>query len=174
MNQPSLRSLPNIGDARLEINGNKVRVSNLEIDNADLASHLSMFEGPTQIIELIGIINLAVKIKKLSVVTANVQELDSVGKQVKKTMEEAGEQAFEDIKKFIGDQADTTQQSSLISLLKTRLVDQVVRELDPTKESSPFHILNEQLIALLEKGSADEAAAAATAAAFGNSREKGI
>jgi len=174
MNQPSLRSVPNIGNASLEITGNKVKVSNLEIENADLAAHLAAFEGPSQIIELIDIITLAVKIKKLSVVTADVQELTSVGNQVKKTMEEAGEQAFEDIKKFIGEQADTTQQSSLISLLKTRLVDQVVRELDPTKETSPFHILNEQLISLLEKGSAEEAAAAATAAAFGNSREKGI
>jgi hypothetical protein len=174
MSQLSLRSIPNLGNSKVEINGNKVKIESLEIENADLATHLGMFEGPEQIIELVDIMNLAVKIKKLSVVTADVQELDSVGKQVKKTMEEAGEQAFEDIKKFIGDQTDTTQQTSLISLLKTRLIDQVVRELDPTKESSPFHILNEQLIALLEKGSAEEAAAAATAAAFGNSREKGI
>jgi hypothetical protein len=174
MSQPSLRSIPNLGNPRLEINGSKVQIQSLEIESADLAAHLSNFEGPAQINELIDIINLAVKIKKLSVVTADVQELDSVGMQVKKTMKEAGEKAFDDIKKFIGDQTDTHQQTSLISLLKTRLIDQVVRELDPTKESSPFHVLNEQLIALLEKGSAEEAAATATAAAFGNSREKGI
>lgn len=174
MSQPSLRSLPKIGNASLVIDGNTVKVSNLEIENSDLAVHLALFDGPTQIIELVDIINLAVKIKKLSVVTADVQELTSVGNQVKKTMEEAGEQAFEDIKKFIGDQTDITQQTSLISLLKTRLVDQVVRELDPTKESSPFHILSEQLVELLAKNSHEVGAAEASAAAFANSREKGI
>ena len=77
MSQPSLRSLPNISNASLVIDGNTVKVSNLEIENSDLAAHLSFFDGPAQIIELIDIINLAVRIKKLSVVTADVQELTS-------------------------------------------------------------------------------------------------
>ena len=166
--------MPNIGNASIQISGDKVVVSSLEIENSDLASHLSAYEGVAQIVEFIGIVTLAVRVKKLSVVTADVQELNSVGSQVKKTMQEAGEKAFEDIKKFIGEQADTSQQTSLISLLKTRLVDQVVKELDPAKETSPFHSLNQQLLEILERNVADEAAQEATAAAFHNSREKGI
>jgi hypothetical protein len=50
------------------------------------------------------------------------------------------------------------------------LVDQVISELDPNKETSPFHSISEQLVALLAKSAGEKA----TQESYANSREKGI
>ena len=58
----------------------------------------------------------------------------------------------------------------MINLLKTKLIEQVISELDPAKESSPFHSISEQLMQLLGKSAGDKA----TKDAYNLSREKGI
>ena len=165
-----IRAVPNIVGADLRIDGDNVFIKNLTINNSELASFLSTKEGPEQILLLLELIDTAMYINRLANTSADVKELNTVAKQVRETMQTAGEEAFTDLEKLIQDQANDQKPGALISLLKTKLVEQVIAELDPSKETSPFHTISAQLLQLLEKSAGDKA----TQAAYGNSREKGI
>lgn len=166
----SVRAVPNIVGADLRIDGENVVIKNLTIPNSELAAYLSTKEGPEQILLLIDLIETAMQIQRMANASADVAELNSVAKQVRETMKLAGEDAFNNLEKVIQDQANEKNPSALITLLKTKLIDQVINELDPTKETSPFHAISAQLIELLQKSAGDKAAKES----YGNSREKGI
>jgi len=165
-----IRAVPNIVGAELRIDGDNVLIKNLTINNSELASFLATKDGPEQILLLLELIDTAMYINRLANTSADVKELNSVAKQIRETMQTAGEEAFNDLEKLILDQANDQKPGALISLLKTKLVEQVITELDPSKETSPFHTISAQLLQLLEKSAGDKA----TQAAYGNSREKGI
>jgi hypothetical protein len=110
------------------------------------------------------------QIQRMANTSADVKELNSVAKHVRETMKTAGDEAFTGLQKLIQDQGADNQPGNLINLLKTKLVDQVISELDPNKETSPFHSISEQLVALLAKSAGEKA----TQESYANSREKGI
>jgi hypothetical protein len=144
-----LRVAPDIQGSKVFIDGDVVRIESLKIANPDLASHLATFDGPQQIIELVEIIGLAMQIKKMAVVTADVQKLEMVASAVQETMEKAGDEAFKDLEKMLIDQTDETKPQALVNILKTKLVSQLSSALDPSKEDSPFHEISEQLLQIL-------------------------
>ena len=55
MNKP-LQAVPDLGNATISVNGNKVRIDKLEINNADLAAYISAKEGQEQVIAFIELI----------------------------------------------------------------------------------------------------------------------
>ena len=168
MNSP-VRAVPNIVGADLRIEGDNVTIKNLTIADGELAQYLSTKEGAEQVLLLIELIETAMQIQRMANTSADVKELNSVAKQVRETMKTAGDDAFNDLQKLIEGQGEN-KPGTLINLLKTKLIDQVITELDPTKETSPFHSINEQLVALLAKTAGEKA----TAESYANSREKGI
>ena len=139
----------NSNNAGIEIDEEYVLLKDVTIKNLDLASFLSAAEGLDRINLLIELIETAMYVNRLANTTADVKELNTVALQVRETMESAGEKAFTDLEALIKKQSDDTNALSLISLLKTKLVNQVISELDPTLETSPFHSINKQLIQLL-------------------------
>lgn len=164
-----VRAVPNIVGADLRIEGDNVTIKNLTIADGELAQYLSSKEGAEQVLLLIELIETAMQIQRMANTSADVKELNSVAKQVRETMKTAGDDAFNDLQKLIEGQGEN-KPGTLINLLKTKLIDQVITELDPTKETSPFHSINEQLVALLAKSAGEKA----TAESYANSREKGI
>ena len=164
-----VRAVPNIVGADLRIEGDNVTIKNLTIADGELAQYLSTKEGAEQVLLLIELIETAMQIQRMANTSADVKELNSVAKQVRETMKTAGDDAFNDLQKLIEGQGEN-KPGTLINLLKTKLIDQVIAELDPVKETSPFHSINEQLVALLEKTAGEKA----TAVSYANSREKGI
>ena len=164
-----IRAVPNIVGADLRIDGDNVTIKNLTIADGELAQYLSTKEGAEQVLLLIELIETAMQIQRMANTSADVKELNSVAKQVRETMKTAGDDAFNDLQKLIEGQGEN-KPGTLINLLKTKLIDQVIAELDPVKETSPFHSINEQLVALLEKTAGEKA----TAVSYANSREKGI
>ena len=168
MSRP-VRAVPNIVGADLRIEGDNVTIKNLTIADGELAQYLSTKEGAEQVLLLIELIETAMQIQRMANTSADVKELNSVAKQVRETMKTAGDDAFNDLQKLIEGQGEN-KPGTLINLLKTKLIDQVITELDPTKETSPFHSINEQLVALLAKSAGEKA----TAESYANSREKGI
>jgi hypothetical protein len=164
-----VRAVPNIVGADLRIEGDNVTIKNLTIADGELAQYLSTKEGAEQVLLLIELIETAMQIQRMANTSADVKELNSVAKQVRETMKTAGDDAFNDLQKLIEGQGEN-KPGTLINLLKTKLIDQVITELDPTKETSPFHSINEQLVALLAKTAGEKA----TAESYANSREKGI
>ena len=164
-----VRAVPNIVGADLRIEGDNVTIKNLTIADGELAQYLSTKEGAEQVLLLIELIETAMQIQRMANTSADVKELNSVAKQVRETMKTAGDDAFNDLQKLIEGQGEN-KPGTLINLLKTKLIDQVIAELDPVKETSPFHSINEQLVALLEKTAGEKA----TAESYANSREKGI
>lgn len=164
-----VRAVPNIVGADLRIEGDNVTIKNLTIADGELAQYLSTKEGAEQVLLLIELIETAMQIQRMANTSADVKELNSVAKQVRETMKTAGDDAFNDLQKLIEGQGEN-KPGTLINLLKTKLIDQVITELDPTKETSPFHSINEQLVALLAKSAGEKA----TAESYANSREKGI
>jgi hypothetical protein len=165
-----IRAVPNIVNANLEIEDDKVTIRNLELSDPDLAAYLRTKEGPEQILLFIDLIETSMQIQKMANTSADVKELNSVAKQVRETMKNAGEDAFTDLQKLIQAQGRDEDPNSLITLLKTKLVNQIISELDPSKENSPFRGISEQLIQLLEKNAKEEGAKET----YGNSREKGL
>lgn len=164
-----VRAVPNIVGADLRIEGDNVTIKNLTIADGELAQYLSSKEGAEQVLLLIELIETAMQIQRMANTSADVKELNSVAKQVRETMKTAGDDAFNDLQKLIEGQGEN-KPGTLINLLKTKLIDQVIAELDPTKETSPFHSINDQLAALLAKTAGEKA----TAESYANSREKGI
>ena len=164
-----VRAVPNIVGADLRIEGDNVTIKNLTIADGELAQYLSTKEGAEQVLLLIELIETAMQIQRMANTSADVKELNSVAKQVRETMKTAGDDAFNDLQKLIEGQGEN-KPGTLINLLKTKLIDQVIAELDPTKETSPFHSINDQLVALLAKSAGEKA----TAESYANSREKGI
>ena len=164
-----VRAVPNIVGADLRIEGDNVTIKNLTIADGELAQYLSTKEGAEQVLLLIELIETAMQIQRMANTSADVKELNSVAKHVRETMKTAGDDAFNDLQKLIEGQGEN-KPGTLINLLKTKLIDQVITELDPTKETSPFHSINEQLVALLAKTAGEKA----TAESYANSREKGI
>ena len=164
-----IRAVPNIVGADLRIEGDNVTIKNLTIADGELAQYLSTKEGAEQVLLLIELIETAMQIQRMANTSADVKELNSVAKQVRETMKTAGDDAFNDLQKLIEGQGEN-KPGTLINLLKTKLIDQVIAELDPTKETSPFHSINDQLVALLAKSAGEKA----TAESYANSREKGI
>ena len=164
-----VRAVPNIVGADLRIEGDNVTIKNLTIADGELAQYLSTKEGAEQVLLLIELIETAMQIQRMANTSADVKELNSVAKQVRETMKTAGDDAFNDLQKLIEGQGEN-KPGTLINLLKTKLIDQVIAELDPTKETSPFHSINDQLAALLAKTAGEKA----TAESYANSREKGI
>ena len=165
-----VRAVPNIVGADLRIEGDNVTIKNLTIADGELAQYLSTKDGAEQVLLLIELIETAMQIQRMANTSADVKELNSVAKQVRETMKTAGDEAFTGLQKLIQDQGEENKPGTLINLLKTKLIDQVIAELDPVKETSPFHSINEQLVALLEKTAGEKA----TAVSYANSREKGI
>jgi hypothetical protein len=166
----SVRAVPNIVGADLRIEGDTVSIKNLTISDSELASYLSTKVGPEQVLLLLDLIDTAMQIQRMANTSADVKELNSVAKQVRQTMKTAGEEAFTNLENLIQDQADEKKPGALINLLKTKLIEQVISELDPAKETSPFHSISEQLITLLGKSAGEKA----TKDAYNLSREKGI
>lgn len=166
----SVRAVPNIVGADLHIEGDTVSIKNLTISDSELASYLSTKVGPEQVLLLLDLIDTAMQIQRMANTSADVKELNSVAKQVRQTMKTAGEEAFTNLENLIQDQADEKKPGALINLLKTKLIEQVISELDPAKETSPFHSISEQLITLLGKSAGEKA----TKDAYNLSREKGI
>ena len=164
-----VRAVPNIVGADLLIEPDKVTIKNLVITDSELSSYLSTKEGPEQVLLLLDLIDTAMQIQRMANASADVKELNSVAKQVRETMKTAGDEAFTSLQKLIEDQGEN-KPGTLINLLKTKLVDQVISELDPSKDTSPFHSINEQLTALLAKSSGEKA----KQESYANSREKGI
>ena len=165
-----VRAVPNIVGADLRIEGDNVTIKNLTIADGELAKYLSTKDGAEQVLLLIELIETAMQIQRMANTSADVKELNAVAKQVRETMKTAGDEAFTGLQKLIQDQGEDNKPGNLINLLKTKLVDQVIAELDPNKETSPFHSISEQLVALLEKSAGEKA----TAESYANSREKGI
>ena len=165
-----IRAVPNIVNANLEIEDDKVTIRNLELADPDLAAYLRTKEGPEQILLFIDLIETSMQIQKMANTSADVKELNSVAKQVRETMKNAGEDALADLQKLIQAQGRDEDPNSLITLLKTKLVNQIISELDPSKENSPFRGISEQLIQLLEKNAKEEGAKET----YANSREKGL
>jgi len=166
----SVRAVPNIVGADLRIEGDTVSIKNLSISDSELASYLSTKVGPEQVLLLLDLIDTAMQLQRMANTSADVKELNSVAKQVRQTMKTAGEEAFTNLENLIQDQADEKKPGALINLLKTKLIEQVISELDPAKETSPFHSISEQLITLLGKSAGEKA----TKDAYNLSREKGI
>jgi hypothetical protein len=164
-----VRAVPNIVGADLRIEGDNVTIKNLTITDGELAKYLSTKEGAEQVLLLIELIETAMQIQRMANTSADVKELNSVAKQVRETMKTAGDEAFTGLQKLIEGQGEN-KPGTLINLLKTKLIDQVISELDPTKETSPFHSISDQLAALLAKSAGEKA----TAESYANSREKGI
>jgi hypothetical protein len=164
-----VRAVPNIVGADLLIEPDKVTIKNLVITDSELSSYLSTKEGPEQVLLLLDLIDTAMQIQRMANASADVKELNSVAKQVRETMKTAGDEAFTSLQKLIEDQGEN-KPGTLINLLKTKLVDQVISELDPSKDTSPFHSINEQLTALLAKSAGEKA----KQESYANSREKGI
>jgi hypothetical protein len=164
-----VRAVPNIVGADLRIEGDNVTIKNLTIADGELAKYLSTKEGAEQVLLLIELIETAMQIQRMANTSADVKELNSVAKQVRETMKTAGDEAFTGLQKLIEDQGEN-KPGTLINLLKTKLIDQVISELDPTKETSPFHSISDQLAALLAKSAGEKA----TQESYANSREKGI
>jgi hypothetical protein len=165
-----VRAVPNIVGADLRIEGDNVTIKNLTIADGELAKYLSTKEGAEQVLLLIELIETAMQIQRMANTSADVKELNSVAKQVRETMKTAGDEAFTGLQKLIQDQGEDNKPGNLINLLKTKLVDQVIAELDPNKETSPFHSISEQLVALLAKSAGEKA----TAESYANGRDKGI
>jgi len=165
-----VRAVPNIVGADLRIEGDNVTIKNLTIADGELAKYLSTKDGAEQILLLIELIETAMQIQRMANTSADVKELNAVAKQVRETMKTAGDEAFTGLQKLIQDQGEDNKPGNLINLLKTKLVDQVISELDPNKETSPFHSISEQLVALLEKSAGEKA----TQESYANGREKGI
>ena len=164
-----IRAVPNIVGADLRIEGDNVVIKNLTITDGELAKYLSTKEGAEQVLLLIELIETAMQIQRMANTSADVKELNSVAKQVRETMKTAGDDAFANLQTLIEAQGEN-KPGTLINLLKTKLVDQVIAELDPTQETSPFHSINDQLAALLAKSAGEKA----TQESYANSREKGI
>jgi hypothetical protein len=164
-----VRAVPNIVDAELRIEGDNVTIKNLTIADGELAKYLATKEGAEQVLLLIELVETAMQIQRMANTSADVKELNAVAKQVRETMKNAGDEAFTGLQKLIQDQGENVP-GTLINLLKTKLIDQVIAELDPTKETSPFHSINEQLTALLAKSAGEKA----TQESYAKSREKGI
>jgi len=165
-----IRAVPNIVNAQIEIHDDKVMIRNLELTDPDLALYLQTKEGPEQVLLFIELIETSMQIQKMANASADVKELNSVAKQVRETMKTAGDEAFTDLQKLIQAQGKDEDPNSLITLLKTKLVNQIISELDPSKENSPFRGISDQLIQLLEKNAKDEGAKET----YGKSREKGL
>jgi len=164
------RAVPGIFEGEIQIEGDVVTIRYLTITDPDLANYLSSWEDSEKKSRLVELIETAIQIQKMANTSADVKELNSAAKHVRETMKTAGDEAFNDLHKLIQSQAREDEPGSLISLLKTKLVNQVISELDPIKETSPFHGINEQLVKLLEKASKDEG----IQESYANSREKGL
>jgi hypothetical protein len=165
-----VRVVPNIVGADLRIEGDTITIKSLSITDGELALYLASKEGPEQVLLLLDLIDTAMQIQRMANTSADVKELNSVAKQVRETMKIAGEEAFTNLENLIQDQANDQKPGALINLLKTKLIEQVILELDPAKESSPFHSISEQLMQLLGKSAGEKA----TKDAYNLSREKGI
>jgi hypothetical protein len=150
------------------VDGTKVIIRNLEIDSPELATYLSSSDSPDHEQLLIDLIKMGLDILRMTKTSADIKELDSVAKQVNEAMKNAGENAFNNLDKLIRDQADD-RPGTLISLLKSKLVTDVIQELDPDKETSPFHKIRQNLQDLLRQSGREETAKDK----YAKSREKG-
>lgn len=166
----NIHAVPNVVGADVSVSGENVSIDNLVVPNADLALYLNEFEGAEKALRIIELLEMAMYVRKLTNTSEDVREIQKVAQEVKVTLEEAGEGAFDDFEALLRKQTDETRPEALVSLLKSKLVAAVIAELDPAKESSPFNSIAKQLMTLL----AQNAAADATKAQYDNSREKGI
>jgi hypothetical protein len=152
-----IRAVPNLGDVEVSIEGTVVTVDHLRLDNAALATILSSHDESERSLAFVDLLEFALHVNRLANVSADVKELDSVAKRVEENLQQAGDQAFEDLDKLIRNQADETKRDTLISLLKEKFIDRVIEDLKPTNPKSPFKDISDQLRLLLEKNAAKDA-----------------
>ena len=96
-----IRAVPNLGDVEVTIDGTIVTVDHLRLDNPSLASFLLSHEESERSLALVDLLEFALHVNRLANVSADVKELDSVAKRVEENLQEAGDQAFDDLEKLI-------------------------------------------------------------------------
>jgi hypothetical protein len=136
---------------KYEINGSTIRITDFEFANPVLVKYLKSIPSEDQATFLNEALEFGLNTLATVSSQAEVREIESALKKVREELEKTKGSVVQDVQKTFNDQLDETNKLSLISVFKEKILREIVDELRPEAEGSPFASIKRDLEKVIEQ-----------------------
>jgi hypothetical protein len=148
---------------KYEIDGSIIRITDFEFANPVLVKYLSSIPKDDQATFLNEALEFGLNTLATVSSQAEVREIESALKKVREELEKTKGSVVKDMQKTFNDQLDESNNLSLISVFKEKILRELVDELSPESEGSPFASIKKDLEKVIEQLQAKKGAKAVEA-----------
>lgn len=124
---------------KVTFNKNIVEITNLIIENEELAEHLNNYDNPE--IEISELIIGGLQIAKYAKTTASINQIEHVGDRVQDGIEKVGKKTRKDIEELLASHTDPKNSKGLAKAIVDIASAQFISEFGPDNEDSPVNQL---------------------------------
>ncbi len=136
-----------------EVLADRVTISQVEFTDRRLVELLESLTEEDQKEFLIGMLKFSSQLAVQAHNQSEIREMDSLVEKVSALFEDGAEEFEAQFLHTLNNQLDENKHGSLVSLLRTRLVNALVQSLMPSNENSPLHEIKIDLQDLLRQAS---------------------
>lgn len=156
-----------------KIEGSKIQITDFQFENPVLVKYLESIPAENQSVFLTEALEFGLNTLATVSSQAEVREIESALKKVREELEKTQGAVVRDMNKTFNDQLDETNKLSLISVFKEKILRELIDELSPEAEGSPFASIKKDLEQVIDQLSAKRGANSVVAktAAKGNAFE---
>jgi hypothetical protein len=136
---------------KYEIDGSTIRITDFEFANPVLVKYLKSIPSEDQATFLNEALEFGLNTLATVSSQAEVREIESALRKVREELEKTKGSVVQDVQKTFNDQLDETNKLSLISVFKEKILREIVDELRPEAEGSPFASIKRDLEKVIEQ-----------------------
>jgi hypothetical protein len=134
-----------------KIDGSTIRITDFEFTNPVLVKYLSSIPGEDQASFLNEALEFGLNTLATVSSQAEVREIESALKKVREELEKTQGSVVQEMQKTFNNQLDEGNKLSLISVFKEKILREIVDELSPDSEGSPFASIKKDLEKVIEQ-----------------------
>ena len=136
-----------------EVLADRVTIAQVEFRDRRLVELLDSLSEEEQKEFLVGMLKFASQLAVQAHNQSEIREMDSLVEKVSTLFEDGADEFEAQFMQALNNQLDENKHGSLVSLLRTRLVNALVQSLMPSNENSPLHEIKIDLQELLKQTS---------------------
>ena len=130
---------------KYKIEGSRIHITEFQFENPVLVKYLESIPAEHQSAFLTEALEFGLNTLATVSSQAEVREIESALKKVREELEKTQGAVVRDMNKTFNDQLDETNKLSLISVFKEKILRELVDELSPDAEGSPFASIKKDL-----------------------------
>lgn len=134
-----------------KIDGSTIHITEFEFKNPVLVKYLESIPAEDQGSFLTEALQFGLNTLATVSSQAEVREIESALKKVREELEKTQSSVVQDMQKTFNNQLDESNQLSLISVFKEKILREIVDELSPESEGSPFASIKKDLEKVIEQ-----------------------